>query len=360
MTEYILDLTGRNNSKIAFVVVPRIMREELASAIAIAKNLTAYDILKIAETEISFYIGETEFWINAVLFGKELLAIPGIREAFEAASYQVIEEGGMQIILLSGPEFIKSGQIEEVYSLEFGPSDGRKHFDHHGVDNAKNPAPCNDYRIPIVGKAVVYINHFDPDIFVGLLRMAGRKLPEIDLDLLEQIDLNGSSVVPDKLNVALLYAVGIKNLANQLRFPRVTNDPVDVSAIIYEMMAKTTEEIVGVGWAATIKSEAAYINCQVVLSSSGRVGLWSIGADDPLDQSRPYEDGTEVVVVYREHFNTISIYCDPISNYGFASLIIAGVQFAGHPKACGSPRSVKMTAEDARRVFEEITNSIEA
>lgn len=244
------------------------------------------------------------------------------------------------------------------YSIEAGINDGMRNFDHHG-EFSDFPSPCNNMGIPVIAEEDrVVITHIDADTFVGLRRMAGESLPEIDFALLEQIDLNGSSVVPDKFDRTLLYAVGVGQLARQLNFPRVTNEPVDVTAIVQEMMAKTTEEIIEIGRAATEKSEAAYANCRIGLSESGKVGFWSIGAQDPLDPSRPYEDGVEVVIVFRDHFKATSIYCSPKSNYGFGGQTIAGIQFAGHPKACGSPRGQEITVEDGQRVFEEIAKSI--
>lgn len=244
------------------------------------------------------------------------------------------------------------------YSIEAGIADEVRNFDHHG-QFAGFSSPCNNYNIPVIGENdKTIITHIDADTLVGLLRMAGKPLPEIDLALLEQIDLNGSSVVQNKFDRTLLYAVGIGQLARQLGFPRVTNEPVDVTAIIQEMMAKTTEEIIEIGQAATEKSETAYEKCRKALSASGKVGFWSIGVQDPLDPSRPYEDGVEIVVVHRDHFKAISVYCSPGSAYGFGGQTIAGIEFAGHSKACGSPRGIEMTVEDARRVFEEIAKSI--
>lgn len=245
------------------------------------------------------------------------------------------------------------------FSLEAGLADGQRHFDHHGKHSA-NPAPCRDERIPVIGvDNCVEITHIDADCFVGLLCMAGKELPEVDLALMERIDLNGSSVVDDRFNPTLLYMVGVGELARSLRFPRPSAEgPVDVSELVEAMMAKTTEEVIAIGRDATERSEAAYVDCRKAISASGKVGFWAIGPADPLDPSRPYQDGVEAVVVFRRHYESVSIYCSPSSPLGFGGQTVAGIPFAGHPKAAGSPRGQAMTEEDAQRVFEAIAEQV--
>lgn len=41
----------------------------------------------------------------------------------------------------------------------------------------------------------------------------------------------------------------------------------------------------------------------------------------------------------------------PDSDYSFAGQTIAGIEFNGHAKACGSPRGQEMTLEDAIEVY---------
>lgn len=243
------------------------------------------------------------------------------------------------------------------FSLEAGLADGRNHFDHHGKW-AGEPAPCSDERIPVISDDdCVEITHIDADTFVGLLRMAGRELPKVDFALMEQVDLNGSSICADKFNPTLLYMVGIGQVAREIRFPRPSADgPVDVSNVVEAMMAKTTDEIIEIGRTATEKSEAAYRDCCVACES--KVGYWVVGPGDPFDPSRPYEDGIQIVVVHRTHYKSLSIYCDPKSEYEFGGQMVAGILFAGHPKAAGSPRGVEFGAENGKDVYNEISTQI--
>jgi len=242
------------------------------------------------------------------------------------------------------------------FSLEAGMADRIMNFDHHG-QNSSNPSPCNDARIPVIGlNDFVEISHIDADTFVGVLRMAGEPLPEIDLALLEQIDLNGSSVCRDKFNPTLCYSVGVTALARKLNFPRVQEQCQDVTGIVEQMISVLDTEIIEMGRKAQVASENSYVNCRKAVD--GKAGFWAIGAQDPLDPSRPYEDGIEVVVVYRDHYKTVSIYCDPKSQYAFAGKTVAGIEFAGHPKACATPRGVAFSEEDALGVFTEIKNSL--
>jgi hypothetical protein len=243
------------------------------------------------------------------------------------------------------------------YSIEAGMANGQNHFDHHRAHSAQ-PGPCKDERIPVIGADdVVEITHIDADTYVGLLRMSGKSLPGVDFDLMEKIDLNGSSVCADKFDPTLLYMVGVGQLARDLRFPRANADaPTDVTGIVEAMMAKTDKEIIEIGQSATEQSEAAYANCRVAIA--GKVGYWVIGANDPFDPSRPYEDGIPVVVVHRTHYKSISIYCDPKSEHGFGGKTVAGIEFAGHPKAAGSPRGVEFNAEDGKKVFEDLSSQL--
>lgn len=242
----------------------------------------------------------------------------------------------------------------ENFSLESGLADGQRHFDHHKAEHRNNPAPCADNRIPIIGKNdVVEITHIDADTYVGLLRMAGRPLPQVNFSLMEKIDLNGSSVMSDRFDPTLLYMVGVGEAAREVKFPRSSKDgPIDVSEQIEVMMTKTCDEIIRLGRIAAEKSEKTY--CERLKKHEQFIGFWSIGPEDALDPSRPYVDGYEVVVVYRDHFKSISVYCSPDSKFEFGGKTLAGITFAGHLKACGSPRGESFTEEDAVRVFKEI------
>ncbi|RJQ30589.1 teicoplanin resistance protein VanZ [Candidatus Parcubacteria bacterium] len=241
----------------------------------------------------------------------------------------------------------------ENFSLEAGVHDGQRNFDHHGKF-AGNPAPCNNPEIrPAPEGATIEISHLDGDTFVGLLRMTGRELPVgVDLSLMERIDLNGSSVCREKFHPTRMYMVGVGEFARQLKFPRVSEEPQEVTGLVVELASNSASAIIEAGRLATEKSEASYRDCKVAVE--GKVGLWAIGAEDPLDPSRPYEDGVETVIVYRRHFETVSIYASPASPHAFGGKEVAGISFAGHPKACGSPRGMKMSEENAKRVFEAI------
>ena len=245
-----------------------------------------------------------------------------------------------------------------MFSLEAGRADGVGHFDHHREFSA-NPAPCRDERIQKVGEAaVVEITHLDADTYVGLLRLSGRELPQVDFSLMEKIDLSGSSVCPDKFNPTILYMVGVGEVARGLKFPRAdASGPVDVTSVVEAMFTKTADEYIAAGRKATVASEATYRNCRKGISPDGKKGFWVIGATDPLDPSRPYEDGVEVVVVSRTHYASMSIYCSPSSPSVFGGKTVAGIQFTGHPKAAGSPRGVAIDLATAQKVFEEIASA---
>jgi hypothetical protein len=237
------------------------------------------------------------------------------------------------------------------FSIEAGLADGLRHFDHHG--HFAQPSPCRNECISVIGiDDVVEITHIDADTYIAILRMAGKPLPGIDFFLAEKIDVNGSSVCPDKFNPTLLYMVGVSQIARDLKFPRVTETEQDVTLVIEAMMAKTDDEIVAVGKMATEASETVYVSCRKALDR--KVGYWRVGPKDSFDPSRPYEDGIEIVVVQRTHYGTVSIYCSPASTHAFNGQTIAGIAFAGHPKAAGSPRGMEISNYQAWQVFDAV------
>jgi hypothetical protein len=253
------------------------------------------------------------------------------------------------------------------YSVEAGKSDGAKHFDHHG-QFAGHIAPCRAEMPVAENGETIQISHIDADTFVGLLKLYGADLPEVDFELMEQIDLNGTSVCADKFNPTLLYMVGVGEVARNVKFPRATDQEQDVTDIVEAMMAKTEEEIIETGRNATEASEATYRDCKV--TNRGNVGFWKINANQPFDPSRPYEDGISVVVVYRENYRSVSVYCDPNSSHTTMTLgkvetgdglpqnyraTIGGYRMCGHPKATGTERTTNgWSFEDAQAIYDAI------
>lgn len=210
----------------------------------------------------------------------------------------------MKIILTSKPEF-------QGYSIEAGKGDNVKHFDHHGQFE-HYPSPCNNNQIPVAEEnSTIEITHMDADTYVGILRLLGKDLPNIDLEMLEQIDNNGSSICRDKYNKALLYQLGIGRLQRDLKIPRVSEERVDVTNIIEEILKYSTEKIIKIGEKVQESSEKAYIDC--VRSKKENKILFSINAQNNLNPSRAYEDNYDIVVVYRQHYKTMTIYANPRS-----------------------------------------------
>ena len=249
------------------------------------------------------------------------------------------------------------------YSLESGIADNIKNFDHHKTEHRKFPSPSNNENIPRIDldKEVVEISHIDADTFIGLLRLAGKNLPNIDLSVVEKIDLNGSSVIEDNFDRALLYMIGIGDYARSIKFPRVTDDPQDVTDFIEAMFEKADEEYIAIGRQSQEVLEEhyrrlrkeAYSQQYEELPFSNKI-LFTIDSADIFDPSRAYKDGYEVVLVFRKHYKSLSIYCNPTSKEQYGGRTIANLEFGGHPKACGSPRGYEMTEQKVLEVWNEI------
>ena len=243
--------------------------------------------------------------------------------------------------------------VTTEYSIEAGKADNLKHFDHHG-DFSDMPAPCNNNSIAPNTQAEVTITHLDADTLVGIMRLNGIELPSLDFQLMERIDLNGSSIIEDLYDATLLWMVGVGAICRAMKFPFCKAESVDVTEQVEILLSKTTEEIIAEGKKAQDAVEDTYSNCVISKDAKAGVILFSVGADDAFDPSRPYRDGFDRVIVYREHYESISIYCSPKSDFGYGGQTIANVVFAGHLKACGSPRGVAMTLEDAHDVYNAI------
>jgi hypothetical protein len=259
-----------------------------------------------------------------------------------------------KIILVDRLPVINKG--DDVYSIECNFADALRHFDHHGRW-ANNPAPCRDRRIPKAGEdSTIYISHIDADTFAGVQRLYGMKPPRVDLEALESADNHGASICRD--DDVRMYIIGVSELSRSLGFPRVRNWAQDVTKVVEKMMEATDTDIISLGRQMAARSEITHREClRMYLGEKlrgGRFvkkGLWLIDKDDPINPARPYADGYDVVMIFRKHYRTISIYCNPRSNYAFAGSTIGGIKFSGHPQTCGSPRGMDLTEEDAIKVF---------
>jgi hypothetical protein len=243
----------------------------------------------------------------------------------------------------------------DFYSIEAGIADNIQHFDHHKEEHKVYPSPCNNTSIEPIKEdgsiKYIQISHLDADTFIGIARLLGVNhffKGTLNFNKMEEIDLHGSKGI-SKNSPTYQFMVGVGVLARKLNFPRITDEPTDVTSIIKEMLGTSVFSFIQYGKCSIDKSEADYKEC--MYSRQENHGLWVVDATHDFNPSRPYEDGVEVVVVYRPHYKSISIYADPDTNHNFAGQTIAGIEFNGHAKACGSPRGQEMTLEDAIEVY---------
>ena len=243
----------------------------------------------------------------------------------------------------------------ENYSIEAGIADNIKNFDHHG--NFSNfPAPCDNKDIPIINEdSIVEITHLDADTLLGIFRLKGmiEQIKGIDFSIVSAIDSNGSKGF-DRYNINKMYMVGINEFSKEIGMLRPSDVCQDVTEKVEKMiiLARDVENVIAKGLAVQKKAEEDYVNC--LYRTAEDIGMWVLGENDYIDPSRPYEDGINVVVIFRKAFNSISIYANPSTGYVFGGKTICGINFQGHAKACGSPRGKKMTEFDAYSVFIEI------
>lgn len=269
------------------------------------------------------------------------------------------------------------------YSIECGIADGsklfpetEKNYDHHGEFKEKYRNPLFRQWSEINDNATIEISHIDADTWLTLLSMLNPLHQEwkykstLMFEHIAEMDNHGTKWFRDLKNYSIknklevsensyYFFVGIGEIAKKEGFPRVKDDPQDVTNVISRMSKYTLTEIIESGRIAIEESEKTYIKRQKASSFNKKIGFWSIDKEDSFDPSRPYEDGIDVVVVFRNHWKTISIYANPEKDYNFAGRTFAGVLFQGHPKACGSPRGQEMTEEKGVEIFEDILYSLE-
>lgn len=249
----------------------------------------------------------------------------------------------------SGTFFVSGGQVSG------------KHFDHHGpLSHLKSPCARN---IAPIDCKVVEFTHMDPDAWVTYLKMTGKFKAEefagLNLDTMAKIDENGSSVA-DKFDPTLLYMVGVGQWLRANKMPRVTEERQDITELMTKLAGVSVADLIEMGRLAQEKAWADYTSCKKAFDRSAGVCFISCDASHAIDPSIAYGDkfegfdGYQRVVVYRAHYKTVSIYCAPSSPFAYSGQTIAGIAFAGHPKACGSPRGTEITEEQAMAVWSEL------
>jgi hypothetical protein len=252
--------------------------------------------------------------------------------------------------------FLVKNATGNNYSVEAGLADDVQHFDHHGK-HAHYPPPSTNPKVPrLHPDDIVEITHVDADTLVALYRMAGVPVPkEVDLQLVEYFDTHGSSVIKDLTNPTFLWILGLTKARKLVNFPPPgPKEPVDVTDQIYRIFQMPFQRVVLYGKELQVESEKNYR--EGLQDENGTVGFWVMQTHGGFDPSRPYLDGYKITIVYRKQYQQIGLYAAPNTNYILGNTKIAGIQFLGHAKACGSPRGEKYTQEDAQRVFEELAD----
>jgi len=245
----------------------------------------------------------------------------------------------------------EASRKEGVYSLECGYDDGLRNFDHHGIYEG-NPSPCNNDRIQPCGGVPIEISHIDADTLIGIMRIMDlfvTYFEKVDMKTVERIDNEGSSGIA-KDDPSLQFYVGVGAYAKNINFSRVCSLEQNASEYIFRMLKMDENDYINLGKSIIDLTEKNYPICLREMDVDRKIGFWVMDRDHYFDPSRAYEE-VDIVVVFRGNYKTISIYCNPTSDYNFAGKIFAGIEFNGHPKACGSPRGEEMGYSDALLVY---------
>ena len=253
------------------------------------------------------------------------------------------------------------------YSIECGAHDGKQHFDHHDKF-ASNISPANNKGLtPLdeskLNSSKIFISHIDCDTFLGINRLLANKysLPMgIDFSIIERIDLNGDSILGNIkfISDTHAYYVGIGSLARKLNFPRVTSEDQDVTEFIIKMLETSKEEIIKLGKQIINQEEETWYNLDKMFYCDNKILLVPIPKGVNFNPSSVYRKGVDILVVYRDEYKTISIYANPDYILKFPLLDKwNNIEFAGHEKACGSPRGLELDFYAAIKVADEIART---
>ncbi len=254
------------------------------------------------------------------------------------------------------------------YSIECGAHDGKQHFDHHKKFSSNNSPANNGFIKPMHNlntisnfKNYIFVSHIDCDTFLGLNRLLVNKYPlpmGIDFSIIEEIDLNGDSILGDIkfISDTHAYYVGIGALARKLNFPRVSHDNQDVTEVVTKMFDTSKEEIIKLGKGIINQEEETWDRLEKNFYNR-EVLLIRVPKGTNFNPSSVYKKGVNILVVYRDDYKTISIYANPSYNLKTPLNTIkwGDLEFAGHEKACGSPRGEELDYKLAEVVASDLS-----
>lgn len=259
----------------------------------------------------------------------------------------------IRIILSSKP-------CGEKYSIESGVADNKKHFDHHGKWS-RYASPCNNEAIQEIKEenASIRITHIDADTFIGLKRLLGQRLPDVNMEEVEYIDNHGTKGIRAN-NRARVYMAGLEVVVNKIGFPRVSESVQDVTEYIYEISKYSDSEILRYGKEAISKEAEAERKC--IKKRKKGIAYYRVKEEyqDAFNASTGYKNGIKVVLVYYEKYKTLSLYGDPVEcGYQLGNRKWGAIEFAGHKLACGSnPRERKVSEEEIQSVWDALQKEI--
>ncbi len=237
---------------------------------------------------------------------------------------------------------------EFFFSVEAGRHDGVQHFDHHGAHEGQT-CPCNNGDIVPIAEpdcSVIGVTHMDADTFVGLLRMVAQKslLPlhaaGVDLALMARYDVKATGL-PVGLNPTKCFMLWVT--AQGMKLPRPPTEGVtDITEQVMSMVARLSDlpQCLFTGQVLGEKAETLYkerLEFVRETAQGRKLGFWSLRDGETMDPTRPYQDGYQLVVVYRQQHQSASLYADDSVEESLPGRY-AGVLFEGHPHACGSER----------------------
>ncbi len=141
---------------------------------------------------------------------------------------------------------------------------------------------------------------------------------------------------------------GVEEAYRSLEIPLPSDQPQDITEKITRLLLRleNTEDVIRVGKRKLDEAKKEYDKAEKKIF--GKVLAIFCSKTAQIDPSIGYIEGFDVVVFFRDQYQSISLYGNPKTKIDFMkNSVYDGIPFNGHSKACGSPRGTPFTWEDA-------------
>lgn len=235
---------------------------------------------------------------------------------------------------------------------------------HHG-NNAGNPAPCNDKKIPNLDYVTILLSHLDLDSIVGCGRVHGIITPEWDdfCQAIELIDVNGvhhmyklSQENQDRLNAYYAWNFSQGRQERILETTDVTTK-VEESLNIIQKIFNGNKELIELGKIWVKSATEAVENCLLFETKNIRVFSTPQVFCGASYYSPIKNQIMKACVSFNQKFKAITLsFEDGGKEFNAMEIMqeLFGNEAGGRPGIAGTPRGVEFTNDDMKKVIDKL------